>query len=352
MVSHRQHRREEHAPHEEQGMVFTKADDHQGEDHHEACAVGGFHQENKETDTKKPPEEGFEVVDRGEAKLGHRRLDAFFEAAEADVEFVEGCKELAKGKRFRELGKGVDVFGEAFAAVAEFAIGSGDVGVGVVNVPGEENAGVHALVVCPKAAAVVGNGVEVGHLNRPKDVVGVFGNLCLEGGHVAELLTNENLGEEIEFAGEDHGLALEVFDVGALGEEFGHEVNLVPGLLGEALGGAWKNSRANEDGNVREAFDNLRGEGEVLRAVVFGGNMEGDEDNVGLGEVVIHPFGRVADENVDVGVVFFKPYFEGATDVTATNNTDIYHDLLLLRESQCIIARNYTILNRQPQGNF
>ncbi len=160
-----------------------------------------------------------------------RGLDALFGAAEVDVEVVEGGNDFAEGGVLRELGEGVDVLGEAFAAVAVAAVGAGDVGVGVVDVPGEEDAGVDGLVVAVVLAAVVGDGVEVGHLEGAEDVVCVFADFGLEGGHAAELFADEDLGEEVEFAGEDHGLGLEVFHVGALGEELGHEVDVVAGLF-------------------------------------------------------------------------------------------------------------------------
>lgn len=64
-------------------------------------------------------------------------LDVFFKSAEVDVEFVERSKEGAEGGACGHLGKGVDVLGEALAAVTELAVGTGDVGVGVVDVTGE-----------------------------------------------------------------------------------------------------------------------------------------------------------------------------------------------------------------------
>ena len=39
-------------------------------------------------------------------------------------------------------------------------------------------------------------------------------------------------------SGEDHGLLLEVFDMGALGEELGHVAHLVAGFAREAVAGA------------------------------------------------------------------------------------------------------------------
>ena len=51
---------------------------------------------------------------------------------------------------------------------------------------------------------------------------------------------------------EDHRLLLEVLDVGALGEELGHVVYAMAGLLGEQVAGAREDGGAHEDGYVRK----------------------------------------------------------------------------------------------------
>lgn len=53
-------------------------------------------------------------------------------------------------------------------------------------------------------------------------------------------------------SGEDHGLLLEVFDVGALGEELWHVVYAMAGLLGEEVAGTREDGGAHEDGYVRK----------------------------------------------------------------------------------------------------
>ena len=53
----------------------------------------------------------------------------FLDAAEVDIELVEGCEEGAEGCALSHLGEGVDILGEALAAVAELAIRSGYIGV-------------------------------------------------------------------------------------------------------------------------------------------------------------------------------------------------------------------------------
>ena len=53
-----------------------------------------------------------------------------FKSTEVNVEFVERSTEFAEGAVLGELREGVDVLREALAAVATFAVGAGDVGVG------------------------------------------------------------------------------------------------------------------------------------------------------------------------------------------------------------------------------
>ena len=221
---------------------------------------------------------------------------------------MERGDEFAEGKPLREGREGVDVLREALAAVTIFAVGTGHLGVHLVDVTREENTGVDGLVVAAVAAAVVGHGIEVGHLERTEDIVGILRDFGLEGGHAAEFLADENLAEEINLTGEDHRLRLEILDVSALGEEFGHEVNFVPRLFGEPLGGARKDGRTDEDRHVGKALDELGHQGQILRTVILGRYVERHEDNVRRGQVVIHPFGRVTDQHLHVGIVFLQPH--------------------------------------------
>ena len=100
--------------------------------------------------------------------------------------------------------------------------------------------------------AVLTASVEVGYLVGSEDVVHVLGELGFEGSHDGELLAHEDAGEEVLCSGEDHGLLLEVLDVGALGEELWHVVYAMAGLLAEELAGAWEDGGAHEDGYVRK----------------------------------------------------------------------------------------------------
>ena len=72
------------------------------------------------------------------------------------------------------------------------------------------------------------------------------------GSHDGELLAHEDAGEEVLCSGEDHGLLLEVLDVGALGEELWHVVYAMAGLLGEEVAGAREDGGTHEDRHVRK----------------------------------------------------------------------------------------------------
>ena len=181
--------------------------------------------------------------------------------------------------------------------------------------------------------AVLAAGVEIGHLIGSEHVMHIFGQLGLQRGHHGELLTHEDLGEEVVCAGENHRLLLEVLDEGALGQELRHIAHLVAGLLGEAVAGARQDGGAHEDGHVRQLTDELRHEGEVLRAVVLGGDVDLQEGDVDRAEVVVVTLGRVADEELALGVVVFQPVFEGSTHEAASDNTYVDH---LFKSLRCL----------------
>ena len=61
-------------------------------------------------------------------------LDMLLESTEVYVELVQRLKQLAERSACGHHGEGVDILREALAAIAELAIRTGDVGVGVVDV--------------------------------------------------------------------------------------------------------------------------------------------------------------------------------------------------------------------------
>ena len=56
-------------------------------------------------------------------------------------------------------------------------------------------------------------------------------------------------------SGEDHGLLLEVLDVGAFCEELRHVVYAMACLLGEKVAGAREDGGAHKDGYIRKGRD-------------------------------------------------------------------------------------------------
>lgn len=173
-------------------------------------------------------------------------------STEVNVELVKMLKESTERCALSHLSECVDILRETLATIAKFAIRTGDVGVGVVDVAREEHAGMYLAPVTSHLLAVLAAGVEVGDLVGSEDVVHVLGELGFEGSHDGELLANEDAGEEVLGSGEDHGLLLEVLDVGALGEELWHVVYAMAGLLAEEVAGAREDGGAHEDGYVRK----------------------------------------------------------------------------------------------------
>ena len=53
---------------------------------------------------------------------------------EMDVQLVEVLQQRSKGCALGHLGEGIDILGEALAAITELTIGAGDVGVGVIDI--------------------------------------------------------------------------------------------------------------------------------------------------------------------------------------------------------------------------
>ena len=122
-----------------------------------------------------------------------RFLNVFLDTTEMNVQFVEVLQEYSEGCSFGHFCKCVHVFRETFSAITEFTIGSRDVGVGVVDVAGEEYAGVDFAPVSTHFLAILAASVEIGYFVGTKDIVHVLGELCLQRAHHCEFLANENL---------------------------------------------------------------------------------------------------------------------------------------------------------------
>ena len=151
-------------------------------------------------------------------------------STEMHIEFMEMLQECTQRCTLGHHGEGIDILRETLATIAELAIRTRDVGVGVVDIARKKHTGVYLAPVASHLLAVLAAGVEVSHLVGSEDVVHVLGELGFEWGHDGELLAHEDTGEEVLCSSEDHGLLLEVLDVGTLGEELWHVVYAMAGL--------------------------------------------------------------------------------------------------------------------------
>ena len=226
---------------------------------------------------------------------------------------MQVLKQCTQRRSLGHLGEGVHILGKALAAVAQLAVGAGHAGVRVVDVARKQYAGVHLAPVGSHLLAAFAAGVEVGDLVGAKHIVHILGELGLEGGHHRELLAHENLGEQLVRAREDHGLLLEVLNMRALGEEFGHVAHLVASLARKAVAGARKNSSTDKDRHIRKLFDQFRHQSQILRAIIFCWHMNLKECNIHIAQVIIISLRRITDEKLALRVVVFQPVFEGST---------------------------------------
>ena len=151
--------------------------------------------------------------------------------------------------------------------------------------------------------AVLTASVEVSYLVGSEDVVHVLSKLGFEGSHNGELLAHEDLGEEVLCSGEDHGLLLEVLDVGALGEELWHVVYAMAGLLGETVACARKNGCTNEHWYIRKVRDKFLHQCQVLCTIILGRYVYLQEGDVNTAQVIIVTLGRVADEQFTLRII-------------------------------------------------
>ena len=126
-------------------------------------------------------------------------------------------------------------------------------------------------------------------------------------------------------SGEDHGLLLEVLDVGALGEELWHVVYAMAGLLAEEVAGARENGGAHEDRYVRKGRDELLHETEILCAIVLGRYVDLQEGDVDVCHRIVVTLGRVANEKFTLRIVVLQPILQGSTYETASDNSNVDH---------------------------
>ena len=102
-----------------------------------------------------------------------------FHSPKMNVQLMKMLQKRPKRCPFGHLGKGVHVLGKALAAIAELAIRSGNVGVHVIDIAGEKDAGMHLAPVGSHLFTVFTAGVEVCDLIGTEHIVHVLGELGL-----------------------------------------------------------------------------------------------------------------------------------------------------------------------------
>ena len=101
---------------------------------------------------------------------------------------MERGEEFAERTVFSELREGVDVFREALAAVAQFTIGSGNIGMSIVDVAGKQNTRMNLCPVTTHLLHILLRSVEVRDLICSEHIVNVLGKLGFERRHHRKLL--------------------------------------------------------------------------------------------------------------------------------------------------------------------
>ena len=248
----------------------------------------------------------------------------------------------SKGCTLGHLGEGIDILGEALAAISKFAIGTGDIGMGVIDIAGKQDTSMHLAPVGSHLLAILAAGVEVGHLIGTKDVVHILGQLGFQRGHHRELLTHENLGEQVVCTGEHHSLLAKVLDEGALGEELGHIAHLMACLLRESFASARQDGGAHEHGYIGQVGDEFLHQREVLRSVVLGRYVNLQEGDINTTQVIIIALGRVTDEQFALGVVMLQPILQGSAYEAASNNSNVNHLFVNIFKCYCLFRYGHT----------
>lgn len=215
------------------------------------------------------------------------------ESTEMNIELMEWLKEPAERSACGHLGEGIDILREALATIAELAVRARHDSVHLVDVAGEQAAAVHRRPARTHLLAIFAHGIEIGDLVGAEDVVRVLRDFRLQRRHHRKLLSDEDLGQQLNGAGKHHRLLLEVLDMGSFGQELRHVANLMSRLFRKQIRSTGKNGCPNEDRNIRKLADQLLHQRQVLRAVIFGAHVDLYKRNVNVGEVIVHPLRRV-----------------------------------------------------------
>ena len=242
-----------------------------------------------------------------------------------NVQFMEVFQQSSKGCSLGHLGEGVDILGEALAAITKLTIRAWNISVGIVDVTRQQYASMHLAPVGTHLLAILTAGIEIGHLVGPEHIVHILGQLGLKRRHDSKLLAHKNLGEQVLCSSENHCLLSEILNEGALGQELWHIAHLVTGLLGEALTGARKDGGAHEHGHIGQVGDEFLHQREILRTIILGRHMDLQECNVDVTQVIVVTLVRVADEQFTLWIVMLQPIFEGSAYEATSDNSNVNH---------------------------
>ena len=103
----------------------------------------------------------------------------FLKTSEVNVELMEVLKESSERSTLGHLSEGIDILREALATIAELAVRTWDVGVGVVDVARQQHACMYRTPICTHLLAIFAASIEVGYLVCTKHIVHILGQLSL-----------------------------------------------------------------------------------------------------------------------------------------------------------------------------
>ena len=98
----------------------------------------------------------------------------FLKSAEVNIELMQMLKESSERSASGHLGEGVDILREALATIAKLAIGTWNLCMRVVDVAGEEHAGVYLAPVASHLLTIFTTCIEISYLVSTKHIMHVL----------------------------------------------------------------------------------------------------------------------------------------------------------------------------------
>jgi len=113
--------------------------------------------------------------------------------------------------------------------------------------------------------------------------------------------------------------------MGAFAQELRHIANLMACFLRETITGTRQDGGTHEDGDIGEFRNQLLHQRQILGAIVFCRYVNLQEGNIDIAQVIMITLGRIADEQLTLGVVVFQPIFQGSTYEATSDNSNVNH---------------------------